>query len=65
MAVRFNEDKAVVEKVQEGLRAKNGYCPCVLQMNEDTKCMCRDFREKIADPDFEGDCHCMLYYKEK
>ena len=53
MAVRFNEDKAVVEKVQEGLRAKNGYCPCVLQMNEDTKCMCRDFREKIADPDFE------------
>ena len=21
--------------------------------------------EQIADPDFEGYCHCMLYYKEK
>lgn len=65
MAVRLNEDTAVVEKVKAGLREKNGYCPCVLQMNEDTKCMCRDFREKINDPDFEGYCHCMLYYKEK
>ena len=22
-------------------------------------------RAQIADPDFEGYCHCMLYYKEK
>jgi len=27
--------------------------------------MCKEFREQIADPDFEGYCHCMLYYKEK
>lgn len=65
MAVRLNEDKDVVQKVREGLRAKDGYCPCVLQKNEDTKCMCKEFREQIADPDFEGYCHCMLYYKEK
>lgn len=65
MAVRLNEDKGIVEKVKEGLRAKDGYCPCVLQKSEDTKCMCREFREQIADPDFEGYCHCMLYYKEK
>lgn len=65
MAVRLNEDKDVVERVQAGLKAKNGHCPCVLQMSEDTKCMCKEFREQIADPDFEGYCHCMLYYKEK
>lgn len=65
MAVRLNEDKAIVERVKEGLRARDGYCPCVLQKSEDTKCMCREFREQIADPDFEGYCHCMLYYKEK
>lgn len=64
MAVRLNEDADVVEKVKAGLREKNGYCPCVLQISEDTKCMCRDFREKINDPDFEGYCHCMLYYKD-
>ena len=25
--------------------------------------MCREFREQIDDPNFEGYCHCMLYYK--
>lgn len=41
MAVRLNEDKDVVERVQAGLKAKNGHCPCVLQISEDTKCMCK------------------------
>ena len=27
--------------------------------------MCKEFRDQIADPEFEGYCHCMLYYKEK
>jgi len=27
--------------------------------------MCEEFRNQIKDPDFEGYCHCMLYYKEK
>ena len=35
------------------------------EISEDTKCMCKQFREQIANPDFEGYCHCMLYYKEK
>ncbi|MCI5640978.1 MAG: ferredoxin thioredoxin reductase catalytic beta chain [Lachnospiraceae bacterium] len=63
MAVRLNEDKEIVARVQEGLRKKNGYCPCRLEMNEDTKCMCKEFREQITDPTFEGYCHCLLYYK--
>ncbi len=33
MAIRLNEDKDVVDRVKEGLRARNGYCPCVLQMS--------------------------------
>ena len=61
--IRLNEDKAVVDRVKEGLRARNGYCPCVLQMTEDTKCMCTEFKKQIKDPNFEGYCHCMLYYK--
>ncbi|MBR2861005.1 MAG: ferredoxin thioredoxin reductase catalytic beta chain [Clostridia bacterium] len=65
MKVRFNSDKDMVAKIQEGLKRKGGYCPCVLEKNEDTKCMCKEFRAQIADPDFEGYCHCMLYYKEK
>ena len=65
MAVRFNEDKAVVERIKEGLKAKGGYCPCRLERTEENKCMCKEFRDQINDPDFEGFCHCMLYYKSK
>ena len=65
MKVRLNEDAEVVRMVKEGLEARGGYCPCVREVSEDTKCMCREFREQIADPGFEGYCHCLLYYKEK
>ncbi len=65
MKIRYNEDTAVVERIREGLKKKDGYCPCRLQKTEDNRCMCLEFREQIADPDFEGYCHCRLYYKEK
>lgn len=65
MAVRLNEDKEIVNAIREGLKKKDGHCPCRLEMTPDTKCMCKEFREQIADPDFEGYCHCMLYYKSK
>jgi ferredoxin-thioredoxin reductase catalytic subunit len=65
VAVRLNEDKEVVRQIKEGLKAKGGYCPCRLQKTEENKCICREFREQIADPDFEGYCHCLLYYKSK
>ncbi len=65
MAVRLNEDAELVAKIKEGLQKKDGYCPCRLQKTEDNKCMCREFRDQIADPNFEGYCHCLLYYKSK
>ena len=63
--VRLNENEEIVKMVKEGLAEKGGYCPCTLEISEDTKCMCKEFKEQIADPDFEGFCHCMLYYKSK
>ena len=63
--VRLNTDAEVVRMVKEGLQAKDGYCPCRLGKAEENKCICKEFRKQIADPDFEGYCHCMLYYKEK
>lgn len=65
MAVRFNENKEIVARIKEGLEKKGGYCPCRMEINEDNKCICKEFREQIADPDFEGYCHCLLYYKSK
>ncbi|MBP3410260.1 MAG: ferredoxin thioredoxin reductase catalytic beta chain [Clostridia bacterium] len=65
MKVRYNEDPEVVASVKEGLERTGGYCPCRLEKSEDNKCICREFREQIKDPEFEGYCHCFLYYKEK
>ena len=62
---RLNEDKKVVELIREGLKAKGGYCPCRIDKSEDNKCICKEFRDQIADPEFEGYCHCGLYYKPK
>ena len=65
MSIRLNEDRELVALIREGLRQKGGYCPCRFARTEDTKCICREFREQMADPDFEGYCHCRLYYKTK
>lgn len=62
---RLNENKELVEKIKEGLKRKGGYCPCRLEKSEDTKCICKEFREQLEDPEFEGYCHCLLYYKPK
>ena len=63
MKITVNQDEAVVKTVREGLKRTVGYCPCRLEQTEDTKCMCKEFKEQIADPNFEGFCHYMLYYK--
>ena len=64
MKIRLNENAEIVEKIKEGLKRTGGYCPCKLEQSEETKCMCKEFKEQMADPNFTGYCHCMLYYKE-
>ena len=63
MKVKLNENQEIVDAIREGLEKTGGYCPCRLERIEDNKCMCKEFRDQIADPEFEGFCHCMLYYK--
>ena len=63
MKVKLNQNQQVVRTVREGLKRTGGYCPCRLERTEATKCMCQEFKNQIADPNYEGFCHCMLYYK--
>lgn len=65
MKIIFNEDEKVVAAIREGLKRKDGYCPCKIQRIPENICMCEEFRNQIADPEFEGYCHCRLYYKFK
>ena len=63
--ITLNEDNDIVATVKQGLKERGGYCPCRFEKTEDNKCICKEFRDQIADPEFEGFCHCMLYYKHK
>lgn len=63
MHVTYNDNAKLVRTIKEGLERTGGYCPCRLERIDDNICMCREFREQIADPEYEGPCHCMLYYK--
>ena len=36
-----NEDKELVELIRNRLKENGGYCPCALEKNDDTKCMCK------------------------
>ena len=63
MKIKLNPDQEIVSTIRKGLKRTGGYCPCRRERTEATKCMCQEFKNPIADPDFEGVCHCMLYYK--
>ena len=65
MKVTLNQNEEVVKTVKEGLERTGGYSPCRLERTEENKCMCKEFRDQIKDENFEGYCHCMLYYKSK
>lgn len=64
MSIQLNTDKEMVTLLKEGLKKTGGYCPCKLEKTEDNKCICKEFREQIKDPNFTGYCHCRLYYKD-
>ena len=60
MKVTVTKDKELAQQVREKLKNNDGYCPCAIEKTEDTKCMCKMFREQDI-----GYCHCGLYYKEE
>lgn len=63
--IRVTDNKEIKETVLAGLKHNKDkygkrYCPCSLVRNDDTVCMCKEFREME-----EGTCHCQLYVKTK
>ena len=58
MKIKLTEDIELREQIQQSLKDNDNYCPCRLERTEDTKCMCKEFREQESGP-----CHCGLYIK--
>ena len=48
------------DKILQKVKENDGYCPCKIQKTSDTRCMCKEFRDKI-DKREAGKCHCGLY----
>lgn len=60
MKITLNPDEGYVKEIRTALKKNGGYCPCSLTKTEDTKCMCKEFREQKS-----GMCHCGLYKKSE
>ena len=60
MTVYENPDREYAEEVRQLIRDNNGYCPCKLEKNKDTKCKCKDFIDQVKQG-IVGSCHCGLY----
>mgnify|MGYP005792152389 CR=1 FL=1 len=58
--ILLSDDESLVNNIRKQLKENDGYCPCKLVKNENTKCMCLEFREMD-----EGVCHCGLFFKIK
>ena len=39
MKITENPNSEIARTVKEGLKQKNGYCPCRVEKTPDTKCM--------------------------
>ena len=52
--LKLNPDKESALKILNAIYKNNGYCPCVIIKNEDTKCPCKNMMENSK-------CHCGLY----
>lgn len=61
--VRLNDEERVVKVVKDGLKRKNGFCPCRLPKLPEFFCPCDEFKAQLADPGYHGLCHCRLYLK--
>ena len=61
MKIKKKPDEKKYQEISNQVKENDGFCPCRLVRNEDTKCMCKEFRESTV----EGYCHCGLFYKEK
>lgn len=58
--VQVNPDKKIAEEIKKRLKENDGYCPCKLVRTDDTRCMCKEFRDmiEVGEP---AECHCGLF----
>lgn len=61
MIIMQNSDPDYVREMKNKIKENDGYCPCKVDRTEDTKCMCKEFRDMISNKE-TGSCHCGLFF---
>ena len=51
-------DKRTERAIKQDINDNGGYCPCKVEHTEDTKCMCKNFKDMD-----NGVCICKLFIK--
>lgn len=59
MKIVKNPNTEKAEKIAQAVKNNDGYCPCLIERNEDTRCMCKEFLERNS----TGECRCGLFVK--
>lgn len=59
LKIKRNTDAKFVQQFSKAIESNHGYCPCRIEKTDDTKCLCKEFREQNT----TGWCHCGLYEK--
>lgn len=54
----INKDKRYVEGILDGIKKKEGYCPCQVGKAEGAKCPCEHF-------EYMGHCCCKMFLKKE
>ncbi|MCQ2081675.1 MAG: dUTP diphosphatase [Lachnospiraceae bacterium] len=57
MKIIRNPDKKKYDEITAAIKARDGYCCCIIQKNDETRCMCKDFRDKVS-KGIAGPCVC-------
>ena len=61
MKIKPNPDTEKYADMTVAVFNNGGFCPCMWDKNDDTKCPCKAFREQQT----EGECHCGRFIKIK
>lgn len=64
MNIKTTRNKEYAAEIKRKLTDNDGYCPCSIIKNEETKCMCKAFRDQVENG-IEGTCHCGLWVATK
>lgn len=66
LVIKLSDDKELIEEVDKQLDRNyllygKRYCPCAIIQDDDSVCMCKDFRDRTE----PGSCNCGKYVRYK